>query len=353
MIIGTAAMAMTGCVSMKGVNPAALNEALFQPWTDSARPPAHCFNTRGGATCLLPGMELRIEQTSGLASLNREIPVVTSFGWVLPEPDAMTRRDLFALSYLMTAAHTGGSASGNASACYEAWLRRTGALASGFYMPLLKGLLLKWDPVDLPHTPSAIAVQQWMRRAPAGPPVDKAPAGQYVSFEMPVIAGDASCAGEHAFTAFDHGSAWSALTDDPGTVQKVDPPYPAANPYYAHGTLSNPRTLISVFIPVTMNGARRFIPIESSVDDLERDAGVEVSRVYRAASLAPIDAVMSSGAERFAIQLTDAEQVLRRKNIVPMPHACAADILLAPGDEIVFSGWTIPAGRGKERSCVK
>lgn len=345
---------------MKDVNPTNLNLALYdakwaakgKEWSDRDRP-ASCFNLKQRSTCLLPGMELRIEQNSGQEVGNSMVPIITQFDWILPESYAWTRKDLFALSYLMTAA-SAGDKRGNASACYEAWLGRPAELPSRFYLPMLKQSTVNWETRTPGNAPSAVTVQQWMRWAPAAPPPPgKPPSDQWLTIELPPLPNDVRCGGLNTFTALKHGSAWQVLGDDSSDVPAPKPPYPD-DPYYPPDTvIASPRTLITVLIPVTVDRAVRYMPIDSSIADVERTAGVQVARIDRVAQLSPADAFIKPTAKRFSIVLTRRERVFRWPNEVPMPRPCAPDILLAPGDEVVLSDTPTSTPAGKSVSCVK
>jgi hypothetical protein len=358
---------LAGCECMSGANSVALNQALnptaqYAAWvkskTDNDRP-SSCFNLEGGTTCLLPGMKMQVQQISGLSVGNTAVPIVTSFDWIIPEPNALTRNDLFVLGYLMTAAHP-GQKSGNASECYEAWLNRSADFADEFYLPLLKHMSVNWDMIGQPGTPSAVSVQNWMRWAPTSSYTDGATWGQELVFEIPAIpAGvgspapsDVDCANTVTFTAFDHGSAWQELNDDQAKISQVQPAYPPNAPFYrTNNTISNPRSLILIAIPISIDGVSGYVPIDSSVADLERTEGVEVTSINRTSSLAPVDASVDSGVPRFDIVLTPFKYVLKSANTIYMPRACVGDILLAPGDEVTLSGTSTSATGLRNLPC--
>jgi hypothetical protein len=365
-VICAVGLATPGCISIKESNPVTLNDPL--KLAPAAKPVIgatfSCLNVEQRFTCLLPGMLLEVQQTSAKSAGNTLAPVVTRFSWTLPEPDKITQADIFAISYLMTMSHTAKAVS--ASACLEKWLGTLGTpgrFGNEFYKPFLESMIVNWlpdgsassVPKGLPNT--AQSVQRWMRRLPNQPPPLSAstqpPIRQQVTFSLPSLRqpdGTDPCTTPGGFTAFEHGSPWQTLEDQPIGFPAAT--FPKKSFYLPD--VDNPRTFLRVLIPISVSGVpgTRYVPIDSSIADVEGLLGSEISMVSRLRAFAPTNGNLGASRDRFSIVLTTSDWYDQAEGVAAMPRGCARDILLAPGDQIVLAATPgLSDAKGKEVSC--
>ncbi len=143
------------------------------------------------------------------------------------------------------------------------------------------------------------------------------------------------CTGSIPFTAFDHGSVWESLNDAPAAFPSAEPAYPAPPKPTVLSTISGNRKS-SLFdydlnSDLKVNGVPQYVPIDSSLTDLEVPGSTEVISVSRASSLTPAGTSIDPGVDRFSIVLTSAfNHVLRSSNTVVMPRACCRRYFTCP-----------------------
>jgi hypothetical protein len=345
-----AAMMLTGCVSVME-DPKVFNTELAAP-RGGARS-LSCLSDEAMATCILPGMKLIMQESdAGDRRTQSRTLIGTRSEWVVPSVKQFGQEDLFQLARLLAIAtpDNAGVAKFDASRCYEYWLEHNyGAFRERFVETFLGTLALRYNKRPADETHGAASVQSWMRDLPSAAMVSEQIYGSArLTFAIPRLTapgGDACAGGESGpqvrLRAFGGGSPLQRQIADDATT-KIEAIY-ATGWYAENRDLVRSRSFITVQVPVTVEGSvgLHYVPIHASLGEIPALLGIAPERfrgVRRDNRLIPATLLQGQPMQpRTRLAPNTSSHALYSGTSIPISDRMLAQLLIAPGDEILVS----------------
>lgn len=269
------AFVLTGC-SLGVKNACGLNRSLtYVGWADPDACKESCPSPQGlvaeaeRSVHVLPGMRVTLNTTSlTLQGQNILMPRISRFEWVVPK-EKFTPDDYFVIGYLIaTASHDVNDITvlkNIGDGVSDANFHR--GIDKDLYRPLVTSM--RWFPAT--RLSGRLCATAALLRESVSEPLRK-------DFTDPQ-AGTPQLVFSIGDTRFQYGGGSAAYANADVPPEVIDPPSPWLDP----ATPIGGRVLASIDIPVRFQGeaVSRFVPVYTSVGDLERRLGVPINGVRR------------------------------------------------------------------------